>query len=123
MHRFGKGVSPRSGKYRNREQSGAEYAQREDRKSEIAGDRLQRLRRLIRGLDIGYALLVQRRGGGDDNEKSDQVGEPHSDIGIELNSPDFLAALLRRVDQRVFGAGRGARPRPLPTLARKTDRG
>ena len=48
-------------------------------KAEFAGDRLERLGRLLRGLDVGLAVGVQRRGRGQHDEEGDDVRHAHAD--------------------------------------------
>ena len=52
--------------------------EREQKKRERAGERPQRFGGLGRGVDVGYAVGMQRRRRGDDDEKADDVRQHHA---------------------------------------------
>ena len=120
------GIRGGAGEHRDRQQSGADDAERKNHFRECAGDRTQRFSRLRRGLDVGLAGRMQRRRGGDDDRQRDQVGERHADDGVGADAMEFLLRAivlfdqrpLRRIDALVLGFLRG-----LPEEQIGRDRG
>src|ERR1051325_12242563 len=100
-HGFRERVGAGAGQDRDRQQAGADDAQGEEQRRELAGDRLQRRGRLLRGLDVGQALLVQRCRCRDDDAEGDQVRQPHAEISVDLDAAELALPLPRRLDQRL----------------------
>ena len=53
------------------------------KKGERAGQRPQCFGGFGRGADLGLAVGVQRRRGGDDDEEADEVRQYHADRGVD----------------------------------------
>ena len=68
-------------------------------KANSPGDRTQRLSRLLRALDVGDAVNVQRSRRRQHDEKGDRVREDHADIGVELDPVQVRPGLRRRLAQ------------------------
>ena len=98
--RLADGIGRRACQHRHGQQAGADEAQAEQEERRIASDRLQRLGRLLGGLDVGLARRMQRHGRGQDDEEGDEVGDPHADPGVPADAIEFALRLLGASNQR-----------------------
>jgi hypothetical protein len=100
------GISRRSGKNRDGQQTGADDAKGENRLGKSPRNGPQSLSGLGGCLDVDDADGVQRRARRDHDRKRDEVRKPHLDEGVQMNSVNRSLALMRRALEYLPGRER-----------------
>ena len=70
---------------------------------QIAGDRLESLGGVRRGLDVRHAMRVKGRRGRQHDEERDNIGRAHADHGVEPYALKLSGSLSRRFENRLRG--------------------
>ena len=87
----------------NAEESRSHEAEREEKRSGLSGHRLERLRRLGRGLHVGEPVRVQGRARRQDDEVHDEVRDEHSRHDIRPRAAQLaLEGAARPIAQLVI---------------------